>query len=114
MLAAAAKPTVMIGETTSAAPPTISGKAKKNGLAPPPVRATSNVATVIATDPSTTNLAGPSVSGGSSSWTTTMNSPANASNTKIAGWVSGHSPVAATMTLVVSRKTQDTTRTTRS
>ena len=43
-----------------------------------------------------------------------MNSPANASNTKIAGWVSGHSPVAATMTVVVSRKTQDTTRTTRS
>ena len=104
----------MIGETTSAAPPTISGNAKKNGLAPPPVSATSSVATVIATEPSTTNLAGPSVSGGSSSWTITMNRPAKASKMKIAGWVSGHSPVAATMTVVVSRKTQDTTRTTRS
>ncbi len=102
------------GETTSAAPPTMSGKAKKNGLAAPPVRATRRVATVIATEPSTTNLAGPSVSGGSRSWTTTTNSPANASRMRIAGSVSGHSPVAATMTVVVSRKTQATIRTTRS
>jgi hypothetical protein len=33
---------------------------------------------------------------------------------KIAGWVSGHSPVAATIAVVASRKTHDTTRTTRS
>ena len=31
-----------------------------------------------------------------------------------AGWVSGHSPVAATITVVVRRKTQATIRTTRS
>ena len=92
----------------------MSGKAKKNGLLSPPVSATRRVATVIATEPSTTNLAGPSVSGGSRSWTTTTNSPANASRTKMAGCVSGHSPVAATIAVVVSRKTQETTRTTRS
>src|SRR6478735_515216 len=107
MLAAAAKPTVMIGETTSAAPPTISGKAKKNGLATPPVRATSNVATVIAADPSTTNLAGPSVSGGSRSWTVRTNRPDSASRTRIAGSVSGHSPVVTTTTVVASRKIHD-------
>src|SRR6478752_8823215 len=108
MAAAAVNATVIGGLTTSAAPPTINGKAKKNGLAWPPVSATSNVATVIATEPSTTNLAGPRVSSGSRSWTITTNNPANASRTKIAGCVSGHSPVAATMTVVVSRKTQDT------
>ena len=105
---------MITGETTSAAPPTNSGNAKKNGLASPPVRATSSVATVIATEPSTTNLAGPSVSAGSRSWMTTTNSPAKASSTKIAGWVSGHSPVAATIAVVISRKIHDTMRTTRS
>ena len=92
----------------------MSGKAKKNGLSTPPVRATSRVATVIATDPSTTNLAWPSASPGSRSWTTTTNMPENASRMRIAGWVSGHSPVAATIPVVVSRKIQATIRTTRS
>src|SRR5204863_72218 len=44
--AAAVRPTVIGGETTRAAPPTISGNAKKNGLATPPVSATRRVATV--------------------------------------------------------------------
>ena len=114
MAAAATRVSVIGGETTSAAPPTMSGKAKKNGLATPPVSATRSVATVIATDPSTTNFAGPSVSGGSRSWTTTTNRPENARRMRIAGSVSGHSPVAATMTVVVRRKTQATMRTTRS
>ena len=100
--------------TTSAAPPTISGKAKKNGLATPPVRATRRVATVIATDPSTMNLAGPSVSGGSRSWTITTNRPDRASSTKMAACVSGHRLVAATMADVVRMNTQATIRTTRS
>src|SRR3954470_4253513 len=105
---------VIGGETTSAAPPTMSGKAKKNGLATPAVSATRSVATVIATDPSTTNFAGPSVSVGSKSCTTTTNSPEKARRIRIAGSVSGQSPVAATMTVVVRRKTQATIRTTRS
>ena len=49
---------VIGGLTTRAAPPTMSGKVKKNGLATPPVRATSIVATVIATEPSSANFAG--------------------------------------------------------
>ena len=73
MPAAVVRATVIGGLTTSAAPPTISGKAKKNGLAWPPVSATSRVATVIATEPSTTNLAGPSASAGRRSWTITTN-----------------------------------------
>ena len=105
---------MIVGETTSAAPPTMSGKAKKNGLSTPPVRATSRVATVMATDPSTTNLAGPSVSDGSSSWTMTMNRPDMARRTRIADSVSGHSPVTATTAVVLSRKIHDTMRTTRS
>jgi len=105
---------VTSGETTSAAPPTMSGKAKKNGLATPPVSATRRVATVSATEPSTTNFAVPSVSDGSRSWMTTTNSPEKASRTRIAGWVSFQSPVAATIAVVVSRKIHETIRTTRS
>ena len=45
------------------------------------------------------NLAGPSASGGRRSWTVTTNRPDRASRTRIAGCVSGHSPVATTMTL---------------
>ena len=97
MAAAVTRVSVIGGETTSAAPPTMSGKAKKNGLATPPVSATRSVATVIATDPSTTNFAGPSVSDGSRSWTTTTNRPEKARRMRIAGSVSGHSPVAATI-----------------
>ena len=43
-----------------------------------------------------------------------MKMPENASRMRIAGWVSGHSPVAATIPVVVSRKIQATIRTTRS
>src|SRR4029079_10551650 len=114
MAAAVTRVRVIGGETTNAAPPTVRRKAKKNGLATPPVSATRSVATVIATDPSTTNFAGPSVSDGSRSWTTTTNRPEKARRMRIAGSVSGHRPVAATMTVVVRRKTQATMRTTRS
>src|SRR3954452_488588 len=112
--AAATSVRVIGGEPTGAAPPTMSGKAKKNGLATPPVKATSNVAPVSATDPSTTNLAGPSVSDGSRAWTTTTKSAANASRMRIAASVSGHSPVTPTMTVVARMKTHATIRTTRS
>ncbi len=44
----------------------------------------------------------------------TMNSPAKATSTRIAGCVSAHNPVTATTAVVVSRKIHDTTRTTRS
>ena len=92
--AAAVSATVIGGETTSAAPPTISGKAKKNGLATPPVRATSRVATVIATEPSTTNLAGPRASAGSRSWTTSDEQPGEREqDAGSPAAVSGHSPV---------------------
>ena len=43
-----------------------------------------------------------------------MNRPDSANRTKIAGWVAGHSPVAATMTVAARRKVQATIRTTRS
>ena len=92
----------------------MSGNVKKNGLSTPPVNATRNVAAVSATEPSTTNLPGPSASEGSRSWTTITNRPASASNTRIAAWVSGHSPVTATIVAVAMRKTQLTMRTTRS
>ena len=92
----------------------MSGKVKKNGLWTPPVSATRNVAAVSATEPSTTNRAGPSASAGSRSWTTMTNSPARASSTRIAAWVAGHSPVTATIVAVAMRKTQLTMRTTRS
>src|SRR5688572_26824360 len=87
---------------------------KKNGLCTPPVRATSNVATVIATDPSTPNLAGPSASAGSRSCTTSTNMPVSASSTRIAGSLAGQSPVTATTVVVASRKIQLTILTTRS
>ncbi len=85
------------GETTSAAPPTISGNVKKNGLSWAPVSRTSSVANVIATLPSTMNLAVPSEFGGSRSWITSTNRPAAARSAKIAGWVSGQRPVTATI-----------------
>jgi hypothetical protein len=105
---------VIGGLTTSAAPPTISGNAKKNGLSWPPVSATSRVATVIATEPSTTNLAGPSVSAGNRSWTTTTKIPVAASRMRIAACVSGHRSVATTIAPVMRMNTQATIRTTRS
>ena len=102
------------GETTSAAPPTINGNVKKNGLSSPPVRSTSSVANVIATLPSMMNLAVPSEFGGSRSWITRTNRPAAASSAKIADWVSGQRPVTATITVVARMKTQLAMRTTRS
>ncbi len=102
------------GETTSAAPPTISGNVKKNGLFSAPVSSTSSVAKVIATLPSTTNFAVPSERGGSRSWTTRTKIPANARRAKIASWVSGQSPVTATIMNVARMNTQLTIRTTRS
>ncbi len=104
----------MGGDTTRAAPPTISGNVKKNGLATPPVRATSIVATVIATDPSRANLAGPRASDGSRSWTTSTNTPARTISMRMAGSFSGQRPLTATIVVVASRKTQLTMRTTRS
>jgi hypothetical protein len=77
---------VIRGETTSAAPPTISGNVKKNGLFSAPVSSTSSVANVIATLPSTTNFAVPSERGGRRSWTTSTKTPANARRAKIASW----------------------------
>ena len=99
---------------TSAAPPTISGKLKKNGLSIPPVSSTSSVANVTATEPSRTYLAGPSASLGSRSWTTSTNRPASARRAKIVVCVSGHRPVTATITVTASRKLHATIRTIRS
>ena len=110
----AASANVTRAETTSAAPPTMSGNVKKNGLSLPPVSSTRRVANVIATLPSTTNFALPSEVGGSRSWTTRTNSPAVARSAKIAGCVSGHRPVTATIVDVARMKTQLTIRTTRS
>src|SRR5688500_7538187 len=104
--AVAVRPTVIGGETTSAAPPTIRGYVKKKGLWTPPVRATSKVATVMATDPSTPNLAAPSASAGSRSCTTSTNMPVSASRTRMAGSLAGQSPVTATIVVVARRKTQ--------
>ncbi len=72
------------------------------------------VATVIPTEPSTTNLAGPSAVAGSRSWMTSTNAPASASRMKIAVWLCGHSPVTPTMVVAARRNTHDAMRTTRS
>ena len=107
-------PTVTADETTRAAPATMSGNVKKNGLRTPPVSATRNVAAVRATEPSTTNRPGPSASDGRRSCTTMTNNPDRARSTRIAACVSGHRPVTATIVAVAIRKTQLTIRTTRS
>ena len=72
------------------------------------------MAIVTANEPSTTNLALPSASGGSRSWMTRTNRPEIARRMKIWGWVSGHRPVTATVLPVARMKIQDTIRTTRS
>src|SRR3954452_793041 len=113
-LATAVSTTVALDDTTSAAPPTMSGNVKKNGLDACPVIRTSSAANVIATDPSMTNFAGPSASAGSTSCTTRTKRPASATRTRIPGCCSRHSPVTATTTEVARRNTQATTRTTRS
>ena len=92
----------------------MSGKVKKNGLLSPPVRRTRSVANVMATLPSTTNLAAPRPVGGMRSWTIRTKIPANASRANIDGWVSRHRPVMATIVDVARMKTQLTIRTTRS
>ena len=114
MLAVVASASVARGETTSAAPPTISGKVKKNGLLSWPVSRTRIAAKVMATEPSTMNLALPSDSAGTRSWTTRTKNPARASSTRMAAWLSFHRPVTATIVVVDRRKIQATTRTTRS
>ncbi len=101
-------------DTMRAAPATISGKVKKNGLATPPVRATSIAAPVRPTDPSTMNLAEPRAFDGSSSLTRMRNIPANASRMRMACWFSGQSvpPMVRTMIAVTRMKIQLVTRTT--
>src|SRR3954451_23707372 len=106
--AAAARPRVTRGDTTSAAPPTISGKVKKNGLWSRPVRTTRRVAKVMATLPSRTNFAVPNVPVGRRSWRTTTNNPAAARSAKIAGSVSRQRPVRATIVDAARMKTHDT------
>ena len=72
-------PAVSDGETTNAAPATMSGNVKKNGLATPPVSATRMAAPLRATVPSTMNREDPSASAGRMSWKTMTNSPASPS-----------------------------------
>ena len=61
---------------------------------------------MIATLPSRTNFAVPSAPAGNRSWTTRTNTPAAARRTRIAVWVSGQSPVTATIIDVARMKTQ--------
>src|SRR3954452_3629834 len=77
-LATAVSTTVALDDTTSAAPPTMSGNVKKNGLDACPVIRTSSGANVVRADPSVANFGGTGSSAGSTSCTTRTKRPASA------------------------------------
>ena len=102
------------GGTTSAAPTTISAKAKKNGLGAPPVSMTTSVTKTIETTPSTMYFARPRALPGRRSWATSTNSPARPRMARIAPCRSAHSPLVDTRIPVERIQAHPAMRTTRS